>query len=58
MSNQLFELGQIVATPGAIVLMSENEINGVGLLARHCAGDWGDLDNHDKKENDFSVKNG
>ena len=58
MSNQLFELGQIVATPGAIVLMSENEINGVELLTRHCVGDWGDLDNHDKKENDFSVKNG
>ena len=58
MSRQLFELGQIVSTPGAIALMSENEINGVELLTRHCTGDWGDLDKHDKKENDFSVKNG
>ena len=56
--KQLFQLGQIVSTPGAIDLMSQHEINGVELLTRHCTGDWGDLDRQDKKENDFSVKNG
>jgi hypothetical protein len=58
MSNQLFELGQIVSTPGALALMNENEINGVKLLSRHCSGDWGDLSNFDKKENELSLKEG
>lgn len=58
MSTQLFHLGQIVSTPGALTLMSENEINGVELLTRHCSGDWGDLSDFDKQENELSLKEG
>jgi len=55
MSKPLFDLGQIVATPGALAAMANNGTDGLGLLARHVTGDWGDLDAEDKAENDFSV---
>ena len=53
----LFKHGQIVATPGALVL-AENGVNLLMYVERHLRGDWGDLDDEDKAENDFSVKNG
>ena len=28
------------------------------LIARHASGDWGDLDDSDKAQNDAAVKNG
>lgn len=28
------------------------------FLGRHVAGDWGDLDDHDRRENEFSVEGG
>ena len=58
MGRQLFELGNIVTTPGALALMSENEINGVELLTRHCSGDWGELTEDDYQENELSLKEG
>ena len=53
----LFKHGQIVATPGALNF-AENGVNLLKYLERHLSGDWGDLDDEDKAENDFSVKNG
>ena len=54
----LFSLGQIVGTPGALDAMENAEQNPFELLARHVTGDWGDLEDQDKKENDLSVKEG
>ena len=51
----LFPLGQIVATPGAIKTMQEADQDPTELLGRHVTGDWGDLGEEDKQENDFSV---
>ena len=56
MANKLFELGNIVATPGAIRAMKD--ISSSGLLNRHRAGDWGDLCEDDKGYNDEAVKDG
>ena len=53
----LFKQGQIVATPGALSLQDQG-VNLLTYLHRHLSGDWGDLDDEDKAENDFSVKNG
>ena len=53
----LFKHGQIVATPGAIAL-AENGVDLLEHLQRHLHGDWGELDDEDKAENDFSVKKG
>ena len=38
-----FKHGQIVATPGALVL-AENGVNLWEYLELHLSGDWGDLD--------------
>ena len=52
----LFQPGQIVATRGALSVLSREDI--MKALRRHLSGDWGDLSAEDKRENDFSVKNG
>ena len=51
----LFKHGQIVATPGALSL-EERGVNLLTYLHRHLSGDWGDLDEEDKAENDFSIE--
>lgn len=53
-----FSLGEIVATPGAIEAMSEAETGASELLDRHVSGDWGDLGEDDKQENELSVREG
>ena len=53
----LFHPGSIVATPGALELAQQG-IDLLDYLARHLTGDWGDLCDVDKTENDFSLKNG
>ena len=56
-SNALFSLGQIVGTPGALEALSEAQEEPLDFLARHVTGDWGELDEEDKAQNNFSVKN-
>jgi hypothetical protein len=54
----IFPLGQVVATPGALRALERAEQQPAEFLDKHSAGDWGELDEEDKKENDFSVRNG
>jgi hypothetical protein len=54
----LFDLGRIVGTPGALDALIAAKHEPVDLLIRHVTGDWGDLENEDKKENELSVKEG
>ena len=56
--NHLFELGQVVATPGALACLEKFGMNALDLLRRHQSGDWGTLTADDKKENELSVKGG
>ena len=54
----LFPCGRVVATPGALAAI---EISGDDLstyLARHQSGDWGDVDAHDRNENQLSLEQG
>ena len=53
-----FSLGRIVATPGALEVLEEANQNPFEFLERHQAGDWGELCEDDKSENEFSLKNG
>jgi hypothetical protein len=51
-----FELGQIVATPGAMKNFSLALI--AELLDRHARGDWGNLCAFDRKQNSQALKTG
>src|SRR5690349_19875961 len=53
-----FSLGRVVATPGALEAMQASLVPPEWLLARHQSGDWGDLDDDDKKANDLAVVQG
>jgi hypothetical protein len=53
-----FSLGQVVATPGAIEALRSAGQDPMEFLARHIVGDWGDLEEEDKQENELSVEQG
>jgi hypothetical protein len=54
-NNARFPLGQIVATPGALELLQETGFSAAALISRHVHGDWGDLCEEDRTENEFAV---
>lgn len=56
MVRSRFLLGQVVATRGALAAVPAEEIS--TALARHRAGDWGELDEHDRQENELAVCTG
>jgi hypothetical protein len=47
-----------VATPGALKLLEEVGENPLRYLVRHASGDWGEVDAHDRRENERSLKYG
>ena len=54
-SRSLFDLGSVVATPGALDLLDRTATNAADLLQRHQSGDWGTLPPEDAALNDYSV---
>lgn len=54
----LFPAGQMVATPGALALLEQAHKTPFEFLSRHLRGDWGDLCEDDKIENELSLKEG
>ncbi len=54
----LFDLGQLVATPGALTVLEKSGQNAMEFLSRHVTGDWGDIPEEDRKENQFSLEKG
>ena len=54
----LFDLGQLVATPGALAALEKTGQNPMEFLSRHATGDWGDLPREDKDENQLSLEKG
>jgi hypothetical protein len=53
-----FELGQIVATPGALAALKKSGQQPGEFLTRHVNREWGDLSDEDRKENDYSLEHG
>jgi hypothetical protein len=53
-----FELGQIVATPGALAALKKAGQQPGEFLTRHINRDWGDLDEEDRKENEYGLEHG
>jgi len=58
MPKQLFQLGQVLSTPGALQALTENHVETISLLHRHALGDWGILEAEDKALNDQAVIEG
>jgi hypothetical protein len=54
----LFPAGQITATPGALAMLEHAKKTPFEFLSRHLRGDWGDLCQQDKAENESSLKHG
>ena len=54
----LFDLGSLVSTPGALAALAKSGQTPLDFLSRHITGDWGDLEEEDRKENELSVKQG
>jgi hypothetical protein len=57
-SRARFALGQTVITPGAAEALEIAGQTAAEFLRRHMAGDWGELLDHDVKENEFSLEQG
>jgi hypothetical protein len=57
-NKPLFALGQVVATPGALAALEDAGQNPGEFLQRHVTGDWGDLDEHDRNENELALRQG
>jgi len=53
-----FSPGSIVATPGALEALRASGDDPRAYIVRHLAGDWGDLEEHDRRENELSVEHG
>ena len=57
-SNEpLFPLGRVVATQGVIALDLPLDTI-VDLLRRHQMGDWGEIGDEDRRENELSIQQG
>jgi hypothetical protein len=51
-------LGRVVATPGALKLLTEAREHPFDYLARHATGDWGDLCSFDRRQNEIALRDG
>ena len=51
-------LGRVVATPGALKLLMDIEEDPFGYIARHAAGDWGELCAFDRRQNEIALREG
>jgi hypothetical protein len=58
MAKVSFPLGQTAATPGALEAFARTGEIPLRFLTWHANGNWGEVDEHDKQENDFSVEHG
>lgn len=58
LSNPLFLLGEVVATPGAVEALETHNILPLQLLQRHVTGDWGDVCEEDAQSNTDAVQYG
>ena len=53
-----FDLGQTLITPGARDALAAAGINPAGLLTRHHAGDWGDVSEDSRQQNEEGLMTG
>ena len=49
-------LGQLVMTPAAASALAQPDV--VTALRRHASGDWGEVDDDDRRANDAALSDG
>lgn len=57
----LFEIGTVVATPGALDALGGGilgQVEATVLVFKHHTGDWGDIDPEDNGLNEAAIVNG
>jgi hypothetical protein len=57
-SGVKFSPGNIVATPGVLEAFRASGDDPLAYVVRHLAGDWGDLSEEDRRDNDLSLRLG
>jgi hypothetical protein len=50
-----FYLGSLVTTPAAQWALLENGASPAEFIERHARGDWGDVSDADRAENEFAI---
>jgi len=54
----LFPLGQLATTPGALAALQKAGQSPVEFLSLHVGGQWGDIPEEDRHENEYSLEHG
>jgi hypothetical protein len=58
LTESLFPLGAVVSTPGAVAALEKAGQRPAEILSPHARGDWGDLCEEDRRENELSLREG
>ena len=58
MQSPRFQLGKVVATPGAIEALTAAQTSAWELLSRHAIADFGEVDADDWQSNLDAIKDG
>jgi hypothetical protein len=53
-----FQFGRLLATPDALKAIEASGKSAADFLARHAAGDWGDVDAEDAAANEAALLDG
>lgn len=53
-----FKPGRILATLGALEVITDAKVSIVDLLIRHLRGDWGELSDSDREQNERAITAG
>ena len=56
MTGTKFPLGRLVITLAALHALQPEDV--AASIRRHVTGDWGELDEHDRQENELSLREG
>ena len=58
LSASRFPTGHLVATAGVDTLVREGRLIPAPYLRRHVNGDWGDVDDSERRQNDAALASG
>jgi hypothetical protein len=58
MAKQLFSMGSVYSTPGALAVCASFPMTPDVLLIRHVTGDWSDMSTEDQEANRRAIEDG